>query len=249
MIRPTMGTALIAATLALAAPAAGDVLAFGPDLAQAGWQVVRYPLIRPASFRPAEAAMLAVETDRAAGMLWRALGEPQRAALAACWRWRADVGVPATDLTRKGADDRVLGVYFVFGTAADAGKGPLTLLRSASVTTLVYVFGGDAPRGSVVASPHMGARGKFVVLRPADVAKGVWFAESVDIGRDYARVFGRPLPLLLGVAVSSDSDDTGTRNVAAIADIEIGHCTGRNDGGPVGNRRGDHFGGMTGSSR
>jgi hypothetical protein len=47
----------------------------------------------------------------------------------------------------------------------DTAQGPLAMLGSPSVSGLVYVFGGDTPRGEIVSSPHMGARGKFVVLR------------------------------------------------------------------------------------
>ena len=51
---------------------------------------------------------------------------------------------------------------------SDAAKGPMALLSSSSVRTLAYVFGGDRPRGSVLPSPHMGQRGKFIILRRAD---------------------------------------------------------------------------------
>ena len=95
------------------------------------------------------------------------------------------------------------------------------MLGSPSVSALVYVFGGDRPRGEIVSSPHMGARGKFVVLRPADTRKGEWLDERVDIAKDYARAFGRPPPLLLAVAISSDSDDTRTRNRARIEALAI----------------------------
>jgi hypothetical protein len=64
------------------------------------------------------------------------------------WSWWVDEGVPPTDLTKRGADDRVLGVYFVFGEVADPQKGPLSLLGSSSITALVYVLGGDKPRGT-----------------------------------------------------------------------------------------------------
>jgi hypothetical protein len=130
-------------------------------------------------------------------------------------------GVPPTDLTKRGFADRAVGVYFVFGTAADATKPPLALLGSPAVTALVYVFGGDKPRGSVLPSPHMGARGKFLVLRAADAQKGIWFDESVDLARDYARAFGMLPTFLLAIAISSDSDDTGRRNRARLHGLMV----------------------------
>jgi hypothetical protein len=121
----------------------------------------------------------------------------------------------------RGADDRTLGVYFVFGAAEDADQSPSALLSSASVKALVYVFGGDKPRGQIVSSPHMGARGKFLVLRPADAQRDIWFDESVDVTRDYVRAFGQSPPLLLAVAIMSDSDDTRTRNRGEVDALAI----------------------------
>jgi hypothetical protein len=38
------------------------------------------------------------------------------------WRWRVHEGVPPTDPTMRSADDRTLGIYFVFGAAEDADQ-------------------------------------------------------------------------------------------------------------------------------
>ncbi len=212
---------LLASPLALGRPAAAEPIDFGADLSRSGWVVVSFPRTPPASFRGIDRRTLEVATDASAGMLWRPVDGPLGQARIAKWRWMVAESVPATDLTRRGADDRVLGVYFVFGTAADSKKSPLALLGSSSVTALVYVFGGNRPRGSVLSSPHMGARGKFLILRPADAEKGVWFDEKVDLAKDFARTFGIPPPLLLAIAISSDSDDTGRRNRATLRSLTI----------------------------
>ena len=95
------------------------------------------------------------------------------------------------------------------------------LLNSGSVTALVYVFGGNKPRGEILPSSHMGSRGKFIVLRRADAEKGTWFNEDVDVAKDYLRAFGRAPSALLGVAVISDSDDTRTRNRAELEALTV----------------------------
>jgi hypothetical protein len=69
----------------------------------------------------------------------------------------------------------------------------------------------------------MGARGKFIVLRPADAKKGVWFEESVALTKDHMRAFGVPPGLLLAIAISSDSDDTRTRNHAELESLRVGN--------------------------
>jgi hypothetical protein len=211
-----------AALLAFARTAAAEPLDFGPDLSRSGWVAVGFPRIPPASFKAIDRSTLEVSSEASAGLLWRTVGDALRQARRASWRWMVTEGVSPTDLTKRGEDDRALGVYFVFGAAADSTKGPLALLGSSTVTALVYVFGGDKLRGSILPSPHMGARGKFMVLRPADAHRGVWFDETVDLARDYARAFGAAAPLLLATAISSDSDDSGRRNRATLRSLAIG---------------------------
>lgn len=163
-----------------------------------------------------------IATDSAAGLLWREVSRPMQIARTARWRWRVDEGVVPTDLTKRGFDDRALGVYFVFSDRPDVPKSPMAIFDNASVTALAYVFGGDKPRGTVVESPHMRRRGKFIVLRAADAPKHVWYDESVDLAQDYLHIFGKPLPNLIAIAIESDSDDTQDRNRAELQNFIVG---------------------------
>jgi hypothetical protein len=207
------------AALLLAAPLPGSPastleLRFGPDLQAAGWRIVTFPGVAPAAFKATGPSRLEVSTDSSAGLLLRTLHGAQRQPRTARWRWRVHESAPATDLTQRGADDRALGVYFIFGAAEDADKSSTTLLTAPSVTALVYVFGGNKRRGTVLASPHMGPRGKFVVLRRGEADKAVWHDEEVDLIKDHQRAFGQMPAMLLAVAIISDSDDPHTRNRA-----------------------------------
>ena len=125
-----------------AANARAEDLIFGADLRASGWQTVSFPKIAPVVFS-ARAGTLIVAADSAAGLLWYALKTPRPAPATAQWSWKVEQGVPPTDLTRRGEDDRALAVYFVFGAAGDAAKGPMALLSASTVTCLVYVFGGS----------------------------------------------------------------------------------------------------------
>jgi len=219
MRKTFIAAALIAASFGTQ-PAAADALTFGPDLA--GWTVVEFPGIAPVHFTASDNETLAIAADSAAGMLWRPLSGAMRQARVAHWRWRVDDAVAATDLTKRGADDRAIAIYFVFSEQPGAATSPMQTLASPAVTALVYVFGGDKPRGTVIASPHMGERGQFIVLRAADAPKHVWHEESIKLAPDYARAFGRKAPALIGVAISSDSDNTHARNRANVQNLAIG---------------------------
>ena len=221
MIEMRSLTALVLA-LTISGTAHGEAITFGPDLAGSGWSVVTFPGVAPAGFKASGVSAIEVTADAAAGLLWRAVKEQQSAVIQAQWSWQVEEGVPPTDLTQRGKDDRALAVYFIFGANADRTKGAMALLSSRSVKTLVYVFGGDRPRGSILPSPHMGERGKFIILRPTDAPRRQWLNESVDLVSDHVHAFGQKPSLLLAVAISSDSDDTRGRNRARLRDLRLG---------------------------
>lgn len=217
-----MRTFVIAVLFALgfaSGPAVAETIRFSPGLEE--WTKVKFPGIAAVDFSASPEGRLTITADSAAGMLWQSMPEGGDAPRKARWRWRVEQGVAATDLTRRGADDRAIAVYFVFSEQPGGSYSPMQLLASSAVTTLAYVFGGDRPRDSIVASPHMGRRGKFITLRPADAPKQVWLDETADLSSDYRRAFGLPMPALIGVAISSDSDDTRAFNHASVQDLVL----------------------------
>lgn len=216
-----MRSIIIAASLCLSvSPALSGQITFGNSLQKAGWETVQFSLLSRAQVKPAGGSV-SITTDGNGVLIWKPLPEGLRQADKASWSWSAKEAVPATDLTKKGADDRVVSVYFLFGSEQDVGKPATRLLRSDTTRALVYTFGGDYRRDSVVPSPHMGKRGKFIVKRGVSAANGKVMRESVALAEDYRRVFGSAPPLLLGVAVSSDSDDTGARNSVTLSGLSV----------------------------
>ncbi len=144
-------------------------------------------------------------------------------AKSAKWSWAVNQSVPATDLGKKGGDDRNASLYFVFlpqaeaealGAKADVRK----LLTSESARVLTYVWGDNRKRGTILASPYLGPRGKTVLLRPAGTGK---FSESVNLAADYKRAFGGTPGALVGLAVSADSDDTKTAIRASLSGLSL----------------------------
>jgi hypothetical protein len=67
----------------------------------------------------------------------------------------------------------------------------------------------------------MGASGKLVIRQPGGGYSGQWLSESVDLTADFRRAFGREPGPLVGVAVSSDSDDTHARTQASIDQLVV----------------------------
>jgi hypothetical protein len=57
-------------------------------------------------------------------------------------------------------------------------------------------------------------RARMIVLRSGAAEVGRWVTESRDVAADYRRLFGGEPPRIAGVAVMTDTDDTGERAVA-----------------------------------
>ncbi len=205
------------------ATAGGVAFPFGPSLSASGWKAVNFPRRRPVKFTARGKDTLVVETTGGAGLLWRSapatIANPSKAQ----WRWRKIQGVGPTDLTRKGGDDRVLALYFAFADPKDvkAGTDLTSLLKRGRGDVLMYVWGGAGTRGTVLKLPYFNGRGRTIMTRAANTKPGVWFEESASLRADFKRAFGRTPGRLVAVAVSSDADDTGGRNIAALADLYV----------------------------
>ncbi len=165
---------------------------------------------------------LQVSSDGTVSMLYRSVPKSAWGSKMASWGWSVAQSVKATDLTRKGGDDRNLAIYFVFMDAKDAdrlsGASIRKVLKNASTKALVYVWGGDYPRGKILFSPYGPNQLKTVASRKA--GKGA-FNESVDLAADYQRAFGATPGVLVGVGVSADSDDTDGMISATIKDLKV----------------------------
>ncbi|MDO9524801.1 MAG: DUF3047 domain-containing protein [Gemmobacter sp.] len=165
---------------------------------------------------------VAVSSDAGVSLLIRAVPEPQWLTRSARWSWSVNQGVPATDLSRKGGDDRNLALYFVFLSAEDAdrlrGAAVRRILTSRAARVLVYVWGGNDARGAMMQSPHLGARGVTITLRPAGTGS---YSESVDLAADYRRAFGAAPQVLFGLGLSADSDDTETSVRARVDGLKL----------------------------
>jgi hypothetical protein len=187
-----------------------------------GWTEQRFSMFSSNSYEQA-GNRLGVTSRGTVSLLWTRLSPSAHGSTSASWQWSVAQSVPPTVLDRKGGDDRNLSLYFVFLPAQTAAElensGIRRLLEAEDARVLMYVWGGQAARGSVLPSPYLGTRGKTVALRPAGTGS---FSERVDLRTDLRRAFG-PMEdsLLVGVAVSADSDDTDSAISATISDLRL----------------------------
>ncbi len=231
---------MLATAVVAAAPLLGGAAspaATPPDLEQQGWRKVVWTGLQPASFSATPSRGVHIRAQGQGSFIARPLrGE------AGClaWRWRVDAGPPATDLARRGGDDRAIAVSVGFAgfspraslvlrtqhAMAQASAGGVNLPRSA----LTYVWGGTGREGAgrpngFFPSPWTGGLSQLRVLRPAEAPRGQWVEELVDLGADWRAAFaGEQVPPMIEVAISTDTDDSGALVDAQVENIRLVPC-------------------------
>lgn len=200
-----------AATAATAGP-----IAFGGS-----WNEQRLQLFNSNDYS-FNGSSLGIASDGAVSLAWTRTSRSNWDARSASWSWAVDQSVPATDLRRKGGDDRNISVYFVFLPEADAARMEGANIRqlngNPNVRILQYAWGGNHSRGVVLESPYAPGQGATVALRQAGTGSA---SESVDLARDFAAAFGGSPGALVGIAVSADSDDTSSRIRASVSNLAV----------------------------
>ena len=166
---------------------------------------------------------LSMTSNGSVSIAWSRVGQGDWNADGASWNWTVNQSVPATDLSRKGGDDRNISLYFLFVPTdvapSLAGAGIRSLLGRSDVHVIQYAWGGNHAKGSVIPSPYGKAgTGVTIPLRQAGTGSA---SERVNLAADYARAFGGQKGSLIGLAVSGDSDDTSSVISAAIGGLTL----------------------------
>ena len=192
------------------------------------WQEITFDGKTSNQFHQAPGGGIQVESRQSVSVLQRPLMVDLADQPILRWRWRVDRAAPASDLSVKGGDDRSLAIYVAFPFVPTEANLFERLKRSMVETIagkdapgriLCYVWGGEGARGDLVPSPYYGSAGMQKILRPAGSPTGEWFEEEVDIAADYRATFGDDPPNPLNIAISADSDDTGTVIAATVVDL------------------------------
>lgn len=145
------------------------------------------------------------------------------------WRWKVDGVLAAGNARRKDGDDYPARVYLTF----EPDEGELsfwerTALRVARQVygdvpsrAINYVWASQLEKGAVVDSAYVGAFVKVVAVESGAEHAGGWRLEERDVAADYRKFFGAEPPLVSGVAIMTDSDDTGESAHAWYGDLEF----------------------------
>jgi hypothetical protein len=144
------------------------------------------------------------------------------------WRWKVENLLRDSDVTRKSGDDYPARLYITFEYDAQKVsfskklkyKAGQILFGDIPIAALNYIWDTKAPLGTVVDNAYTDFA-KMIVVESGAPKVGVWVQESRNVYEDYRQAFGEDPPMINGVAIMTDTDNTKERAVAYYGDIRF----------------------------
>lgn len=125
------------------------------------------------------------------------------------WRWRVDNVLEKGDEMRKDADDYAARVCVIFPHWLPSLTKKIT-----------YLWANRLPKGGHAVSPYY-ARSIMVAVESGRENIGKWITERRNVYEDFHMLFGEEPPDVGGIAIMTDTDNTGESAVAYYDDIKI----------------------------
>lgn len=192
-----------------------------PGALPPGWQPLTFRRIdrhtRYAVVPEGAGWALRADSEAAASALYRPLDLDPRAYQVIAWRWKVSRVLETSNPFRKSGDDYAARVYVAFRYDPErAGIWERTRFEFFRAfygeyppgAVINYIWDSRLPRGTALPNAYTG-RARMLVLQSGAEQVGRWVAETRNLYDDYKRLFGGEPTRLAGVAVMTDTDDTG----------------------------------------
>jgi len=143
------------------------------------------------------------------------------------WRWRVTNILKKGDVHKKEGDDYPARIYITF--EFDASK--LGFFEKVKYETVKLLYGQYPPLGAInyiweskvlvgtiVSNPYTD-RVKMIVVESGESKLNQWVNEERNVYEDYKKAFGEEPSMISGVAIMTDTDNTGESATAYYGDI------------------------------
>jgi len=203
------------------------------SLADSGWEPLVFPAIdRQTRYRlvksPKGQVLEAFTEKSASGLIWKTRIKPGES-LRIRWRWKVSTTYEAGDARSRSGDDYPARLYVAFefepekaGWWERAKRATVAALfdRPLPGRALNYIWASRVTTDAPFPNPYTADSAMIAVTR-GDARVGEWVTVKRDIVADYRRAFGEAPPPVVGIAVMSDSDNTGESARAWYGDISL----------------------------
>lgn len=143
------------------------------------------------------------------------------------WRWKVSNILKAGDVAKKAGDDYPARIYVTFqydsakvGLFGKAKYEAAKLIygRYPPLGAINYIWESRAPVGTAVPNPFTD-QVYMLVVESGSTKLNTWITEERNVYEDYKRAFGEEPPMISGVAIMTDTDNTGESAEAYYGDI------------------------------
>ncbi len=145
------------------------------------------------------------------------------------WRWKADNVIAGGDIRRKGGDDYPARIYVTFdynpSDLSFVDRIKYRALRALGysdipVRALSYVWANQPGETRIVPNAFTDWV-QMVPVQSGAAGLGTWHSERRNLVADYRAAFGEEPPNISGIAIMTDTDNTGGSATAYFGDIRL----------------------------
>lgn len=151
------------------------------------------------------------------------------------WTWKIDNVLKHSDVARKEGDDYPARLYITFAYDSEKVgfskklryKAGRALFGDIPIAALNYIWDTKTPIGTIVDNAYTDFA-KMVIVESGSQNVGTWLEEERNVYDDYRKAFGEDPPMINGVAIMSDTDNTKERVTAYYGDIRFARALRNN---------------------
>jgi hypothetical protein len=145
------------------------------------------------------------------------------------WRWKIASILQKSDPALKSGDDYPARIYITFafdrsklstGERIKYGAAKLIYGEYPPLAAINYVWDSKTPVGTVLPNAYTD-RVKMIVVQSGSDKLNQWVAMQRNVYEDYKAAFGTEPPLVSGVAIMTDTDNTGENATAYYGDLVL----------------------------
>ena len=143
------------------------------------------------------------------------------------WWWKVGNILKKGDVHRREGDDYPARIYIAFEydpaklsffERVKYGTAKFVYGQYPPLGAITYIWESKAPIGTVVPNPYIN-RVMMFVAESGETKLQQWVSEERNVYEDYKEAFGEEPPMISGVAIMTDTDNTGKSAIAYYGDI------------------------------
>lgn len=156
-----------------------------------------------------EKIVLSADSTKSASAFYRKIRVDLNKTPLLNWSWSRQTLLNPGDEASKSGDDFVARIYVI-------KDGGFFFWKTLAIN---YVWSYQHPRNVVWDNPFAGSKAKMISLQDRNSSGSTWFVEQRNVKQDFESFHGKKIDHIDGVAIMTDSDNSGLNANAYYGDI------------------------------